>query len=256
VPNKLNKHKSFCPIITRRGRPNIAHAGAISALAHQLYWDFERLENGSYRPQISTNLFQILISDADKKELGEIAIREGQLKANRIRSGEQNIELATLAAKREWIQSQSEDYTTEFWMVPNRKPVLEALLGAQSVRAVKQICEDSYVTRTVGLQGGDLKQLTICTWPISPGSVLPMYLSMYARVFVAAKNDKRFPRSGRPSSRAKQLWFLARTIAGAVYGVRIRTSQNLVGSKRPDELFEESHSGKPRRVRTIATTRN
>jgi len=86
------------------------------------------------------------------------------------------------------------------------------------------------------------------TWPIDPSSMLPTYLSKHATTFVASKNDKRYPHSDRPSSRAKQLWFVSRSLAGAVYGVSIRTAINLVGSKRPDEMFEESRSGKPPRA--------
>ena len=86
-------------------------------------------------------------------------------------------------------------------------------------------------------------------WPIAAGSVLPMYLSQHAAEFIAAKHDKRFPLSDRPTSQLKQLWFLSRALAAALYGVKLRTAINLVGSKRPEEVFEESRAAKPLRKR-------
>jgi hypothetical protein len=94
---------------------------------------------------------------------------------------------------------------------------------------------------------GRVEILDLPAWPISMGSVLPMYLTKHAVEFIAAKKDRRFPRSGRPSSRLKQLWFLSRALAGAIFGMKTRTAINIVGSKRPEQVFEESRAAKPLR---------
>lgn len=74
-------------------------------------------------------------------------------------------------------------------------------------------------------------------------------MSQFAEEFVEAKRDPRYPRSNRPSNQLKQLWFLSRALAGAVYGVKTRTAINLVGSMRPERVFHESRDGKPARKR-------
>lgn len=79
------------------------------------------------------------------------------------------------------------------------------------------------------------------------GLAVQVPLGQYACEFIAARKDTRFLRStDRPTSRLKQLWFLSRALAGALYGVGTRTAMNLVGSMRPEQMFEESREGKPR----------
>lgn len=79
-------------------------------------------------------------------------------------------------------------------------------------------------------------------------SVLPLYLSEHAVEFVAALNDPRYPlASVRPTTRLKQLWFLSRALAGAIFGVKTRTAINLVGSRRPEQTFEDARAAEPTR---------
>jgi hypothetical protein len=89
-------------------------------------------------------------------------------------------------------------------------------------------------------------------WPIPAGSTLPTYLSEYAEQYIAALHDRRFPRcdtATRPTNRLKQFWFLSHALAGALYGVTTRTAMNLVGSLRPEEIFQVSRDAKPKRRR-------
>jgi hypothetical protein len=80
-------------------------------------------------------------------------------------------------------------------------------------------------------------------WPISLGSMFPEDLGKHAESWIKALNDPRFPggRSSqkRPSNERKQLWFLARALAGTVYGIEPSTAVAVVGSMRPEELFIE-----------------
>jgi len=89
------------------------------------------------------------------------------------------------------------------------------------------------------------------TWVADSGWEHPPHLPVqYAEQYVAALNDPRFPTcdtSKRSSTRLKQLWFLSRALAGAVFGVKPRTAINLVGSMRPEQVFQEARAGKPAR---------
>jgi hypothetical protein len=131
--------------------------------------------------------------------------------------------------------------------IPGEPDVFDALLSAQTTEQVKEICRDALTEVTREIHGVERK-LTVPNWPISSGSVLPMYLSQYAAEFLAAKTHPKYPRSAtRPTTRLKQIWFLSRVLAGALYGVRARTAVNLVGSKRPEQVFNESRSSKSTR---------
>ena len=129
--------------------------------------------------------------------------------------------------------------------------VLETLLDPKtSPERVREICKGAFMTRTFEIEPGVTKDVEVPAWPIMVGSVLPGYLSEHAEEYVAALQDRRFPRcdvSRRPSNQLKQLWFLSRALAGAIYGVKTRTAINLVGSMRPEQVFHESREGKPAR---------
>jgi hypothetical protein len=134
--------------------------------------------------------------------------------------------------------------------VPGEPEVFEELLRAETPAEVRRICNDAFVSITIEVALGQKKDVVVPNWPISAGSMLPSYLSQYAAEFLAARKDPRFPRStDRPTSRLKQLWFLSRALAGALYGVRTRTAINIVGSMRPEQMFEKSRDGKPARKR-------
>ena len=129
--------------------------------------------------------------------------------------------------------------------------MVETLLAPDTTpEEIRALCQDAFMTRiiTVGSETREVEEYP--AWPIAVGSVVPGYLSKYAEEFVAAKRDPRFPRcdvSRRPTNLCKQLWFLARALAGAVLGIKTRTAINLVGSTRPEGIFDYSRQAKPKR---------
>lgn len=125
--------------------------------------------------------------------------------------------------------------------------VIEELLRADTPEKIKEICSDAFTTRRVEVEPGVEIDIPVPNWPISSESVLPRHLAQHAKEFIDAKNDRRFPRSSRPTNRLKQLWFLARALAGAVLGIKTRTAINLVGSMRPEEMFHRTREGKSKR---------
>jgi hypothetical protein len=140
--------------------------------------------------------------------------------------------------------------------VPAQPDVLRALMGAKTPAQVRDICKGAFVRRKVEVvdpitsKPAGYRDVEIRNWPIASGSMFPRHLSQYAEQFIVAKQDSRFPHSSRPTNLLKQLWFLSRALAGAVFGIQTRTAINLVGSKRPEQIFEESRAAKWERVRT------
>jgi hypothetical protein len=245
------------------GRPRMADAGTLYAFAHQFYWDFRRIAEGYFRWKRDEDTYRELAGEIDRENLQlnnyqKVAlvqavrreIEEGRLtkadKISRLRElGKENVHVT-----HEWLHGEAAEASRKQIKVPGRPEVIKALLQARTPADVRSICKDAFVSRKVEIAPGVEKELTIPDWPIPVGSVLPGYLSEYAAQIIAAKNDHRFPKSTtRPSSLWKQLWFLSRALAGALYGVSTRTTINLVGSMRPDESFEESNAAKPVRKR-------
>jgi hypothetical protein len=134
--------------------------------------------------------------------------------------------------------------------VPGEPDIVASLLKAKTPQEIQELCKDAFGWGPRETLPGVVRDVMHANWPISVGSPLPMYLTQYAAEFIAARKDPRFPKSTRrPTSRLKQLWFLSRALAGALYGVKTRTAINLVGSKRPEQVFEESRSARPSRKR-------
>ncbi len=245
------------------GRPKIADAGTVYSFAHQFYWDFRRIQEGYSRWKYDQEEYERAIREVDAYNLGLsesqkvalVQVVRKDVEAGRLAPAEKmsrlrELGIANLAATREWLKVEVGELVRTQIKVPGKPEVIEALLNAETSEAVQNICTDAVASRTVEVRPGVKKELTIPNWPIPAGSVLPMYLAENAAQFIAAKNDPRFPKSTtRPSSKLKQLWFLSRALAGALYGISVRTSINLVGSKRPDEMFEESRAGKSIRKR-------
>jgi hypothetical protein len=223
---------------TRGPRP--LDPGTLYAFAHQLYWDFRRLAEGSHRWRFDENEYKRLLNESGGIQLSEeqrasvaqcVAeeILAGRLKETEKEERIRALEQSTLEMTHEWRHVQAAREARKQLRIPGEPDVLELLLRAEDAEQVRKICEDAP------------------NWPISSGSVLPTYLSQHASAFVAATKDSRFPRSGRPTSQLKQLWFLSRALAGAVFEVKTRTAINLVGSNRPEQIFEGSRAGKPAR---------
>lgn len=144
-------------------------------------------------------------------------------------------------------QNQAAKQARSMIRVPAKTDVIEELLRADTPEKIKQICSDAFTTRRVEVEPGVEIDIPFSNWPISSESVLPKYLAQHAKEFIDAKNDRRFPRSSRPTNRLKQLWFMARALAGAVLGIKTRTAINLVGSMRPEEMFHRTREGKSKR---------
>lgn len=231
---------------------------SLYAFAHQLYWDFRLLAEGSYRWIIDKKKHNQLIVEAQKAQLddeqksrlkqrAEKEVRAGRLKEEQKEGWLRDIEESELLSTREWLHFLAAHEARKQLKIPGEPDVVKRLLQARTAEQVRRICKDASVTREVEIKPGQTKGVVVRNWPISPGSVLPYYLSEYASQFITAKSSRRFPRSDRPSNRLRQLWFLSRALAGAIFGVKTRTAINLVGSKRPEQIFEESRAAKPTR---------
>ena len=253
------------------GRPKMADAGTLYAFAHQFYWDFRRLSEGHVRWVHDQEEYERTVKELDTPDLAlsprqklalAKAVRE-DVAAGRLAEAEKvarlkELGIMNLQLTRQSLHREVEESTRKPVKVPGKPEMIEALLRAQTPEAVRAICGDAFVRRSVEVAPGVTKEVNWPNWPnwpISAGSVLPEYLAEHALQFIAAKSDFRFPKStSRPSSQLKQLWFLSRALAGALYGVSVRTSVNLVGGKRPDEIFEESRAAKS--SRRVARRRN
>lgn len=238
------------------GRPRRVDPQTLYAFAHQFYWDFRRLAEGSYRHRLNQGNYNRLLAEAERTQLSgeqkssvkhhvEKEIRAGRLKEEEKQSRLRDEEDGLLRATQEWHRYQAADEASERVKIPGEPDVLRALLQARTPKQVRRICKDAFVTREVEVEPGRTRSILVPNWPLSAGSVLPYHLSRCAEDFVAALRDRRFPRSDRPSNRLKQLWFLSRALAGAIFGIKARTAINLVGSRTPEQIFEESRAGKP-----------
>jgi len=251
------------------GRPQKADAGTLYSFAHLFYWDFRRIAEGFTRRKLDRAEYERLSKEIDKiafrltpEQLAEIeakadeAMQSGQLKeSDRPRWIHDREDSWLLAIRQDALQWAGQEATRQL-KVPGEPDVITQLLQAETPEEVGGICKDAFAQVNCEIAPGVFKELTLPNWPIPVGSVLPRYLTEYASEFLAAKSDPRFPKSTkRPSSGLKQLWFLSRALAGALYGVSTRTAINLVGSKRPEQTFQESHAAKPVRRRVKAGER-
>ena len=244
------------------GRPQKVDPGTLYAFAHQFYWDLKHLNEGYVRWKVDEEEYKqlasaiehynIQLSEEQNRAIARVIV--GEVKEGRIPKGEKELRLKDAAAgnreaTRMSLYEEAEEMTRKPIKVPGRSEVIEALLNAETPDEVREICRDAFAPRTIQTEAGP-REVMMSNWPIAAGSVHPRYLSEYATEFIAAAHDARFPKStSRPSSRLKQLWFLSRALAGALYGVTTRTAINLVGSKRPEEVFAESRDAKPIRHR-------
>ena len=102
--------------------------------------------------------------------------------------------------------------------IPGEPRTIAALFEAQTVKQVRAICQNS-------------------AWMAKqPHSYVSRCLPTFAKQFLNAKADRHFPNSDRISSTEKRLWFVARFLAGALYGLSGRRSMNLIGPGRAEEI--------------------
>jgi hypothetical protein len=242
------------------GRRQIADPGSLYSFAHLFYWDLKRLVEGGQRwrfdearhAQLKAEIEEadLDLSPEQKRSVEEVMqqeIREGRLKVTDIAKRRTDLEQGLLEATREFLLQDAAEQARRTLKIPGEPEVFDALLKAETPEQVREICEDAFVMRSIEVAPGQYREVEVRNWPISGGSTLPMYLAQYASEFLAARADRRFPRSSRSSSRLKQIWFLSRALAGALHGIKTRTAINLVGSKRPEQVFYESRLAKPTR---------
>ena len=241
------------------GRPKEADPGTLYSFAHQFYWDFRRLDEGRRRWALDTGKLQQWTKELENLDIPAEAaskadeeILAGRLEASRKQERLRELKEQLSATRWLWPDLAKED-SMKWVKIPGEPEVIKELLDPETTPArLRDLCKDAVMTRTVQVEPGVKKEIEIPAWPIPAGSPFPTYLAQYAEQYVAALHDPRFPNcdvSIRPSSRLKQFWFLSRALAGAVFGVRTRTAINLVGSLRPEEIFEDSRDAKPARKR-------
>ncbi len=241
------------------GRPKRANPWELYVLSQQLYLDFWRLAEGRYKLFHDRQEYERLIADANRtidyspheaarveKDVEE-EVRKGLLD----RTEKQNrISALKREESREILKFIAEEESTKRIKVRGEPDVIEALLAPDTTpQQIRDLCREAFMTIDMTL-GSDSQEVEVPAWPITAGSVLPRYLSEHAEAFIEARRDPRFPRcalSRRRSTLWKQLWFLSRALAGAVFGIRTRTALNLVGATRPDNPFQSSRYGKTKR---------
>jgi hypothetical protein len=244
------------------GRPQIVDPGTLYTFAHLFYWDFKRLVEGGQRWRLDEAKYAELKAGIEKGNL-ELTpeqkrsieegirqeIQDGHLKVTDVGKRRSDMEQDLLEITRHLMHRDAAEEARRTLKIPGEPEVFEALLKAETPGQIREICDDAFVTRSIEVSPGQYREVRVANWPISGGSTLPRYLAEYAPEFLAAMADPRFPRSSRASSRLKQIWFLSRALAGALYGIKTRTAINLVGSKRPEQVFYESRLAKPTRRR-------
>jgi hypothetical protein len=253
------------------GRPKRVDAGLLYGFAHLFYWDLKTVAEGAYRVYVDKPKLERLTQEAEATQLSEEQlavldqcvleeIQTGRLpasdKAQRLHELTDNLLFDVKFAE----HNTAADLSRKTVRIPGEPDIIAQLLSATKPEQIVEICKDAFTTRRVEIEPGVVREVRVPNWLISGGSELPMYLSKYATVLIEARNDPRFPKSMRPSTRLKQLWFVSRALAGAIFGVTTRTAINLVGSMRPDEMFHELRDGKParkqRKAKQIATRRH
>ena len=234
------------------GRPRKTETGRLYALAHHFYWELKTIDEGLFRSRVGREKRELLIRESEEsarlnaQELAELErgvrrqIQAGWLPENqredRIRELKEDFEF-----ERRFVgRNAAMELSSKPIKIPPEPEVIDDLLNAKASDQIKKICRDAFTTSKVKDETGETIEVAIPNWTISGSSLLPRSLSQFASEFIEAKSDPRFPTSGRPTSRLKQLWFLSRALAGAVHGLRTRTAINLIGSVRPDETIQLS----------------
>jgi len=244
------------------GRPQRVDPGTLYAFAHQFYWDFRRLAEGKprllfdekkYEQLISERQENLQLSPEQKARAAEVAdeeVRSDRIPVSEKEARRRDIEDAQLTVTREWLNRETSEECTRELKFKGEPDVIESLLDPSTTpERIRALCEEASMHKIVQV-GCEIREVEVAAWPIAAGSVLPRYLTEYAEQYVAALRHRRFPGcavSARPSNRLKQLWFVSRALAGALFGVTTRTAINLVGSLRPEQVFQESRYAKPAR---------
>jgi len=250
------------------GRPSLVDRRKLLSLAHYFYWELKSLIEPPVRIVLDRKNEERLKLEVEKtaslstEELAELEgdvdsqIQRGWLlqerRQDRIRELKEEIEFHRQFSGRNAARRLSERETK----IPGEPEVLHKLLSAATPEEIAEICSDAFVLMNEKSFAGEPVQVSRPNWPISDGSLLPGSLARHATQFLEAKKDKRFPKSERPTTRKKQLWFLSVALAGAVCGVSIRTAINHIGAFMPErnqdsaQLTKKSSPAKPSKGRS------
>jgi hypothetical protein len=247
------------------GRPQNVDDGTLYALAHHFYWELKTVQEGFHKIIVDRKKHALLMQELEitSKLNAEAMARLKQgidrnIQVGNIPENERESRLLEMKEEiefhRKFTGSNSAiEVSQKRVRVPGDSDVIDDLLNAKTPDRIREICADAFITRRVESEPGNVLEFQMPNWPISSLSRLPSSLSQYASEFIEAKNDLRFPKSGRPTSRLKQLWFLSRALAGIAHGLSVRTAINRLGSVRPDEGTMLSKLSKRSRRRKKAT---
>lgn len=232
------------------------------AFAHQFYWDFRRLSEGGIRRKFDKSKYDALTAHLDEIPVidEEDRARHRQIVTTEIAVGRldpclreerlRDIEDSERLVRQESYRQEAVAEATKQIKIRAETDVVNALLDPHiTADQIRELCKDAFMMRRITI-GNETRDVEVLAWPLPPGSTFPMYLSEYAEQYVMALNDPRFPHcdvSVRRSTRLKQFWFLSRALAGALFGISVRTAINLVGSQRPEQMFTAARYAKPRR---------
>jgi hypothetical protein len=230
------------------GRPSKVDTLTLYVLARYFYGEFTAIQRGPGK--------RFVLNEYKKANLVKIAEETSQLRGASLAGLEQGVDrqiaLGHLpAGEREGrLRDLREDIefdrlfggTNAARMLSKksvnvrREPeIIDRLLNAKTPAQIKRICAKAFANYSEVTFEGSIAEVPRPSWPISNASLLPGALSQHASAFIEARSGPKFPKSDRPSSRSKQLWFLARALAGFSYGLETRTAINRISSVRPDE---------------------
>jgi hypothetical protein len=227
-----------------RPGPKPASREALKLFAHLYYRDLTALAEGRPESSWDWDCFSRETRELSKAKLTygervkiqeqvEREIRAQLLKEDARENTLHDLQTIGLVEKQERRREAAATKAASTKLQRGRPKTVQALLEATSVEQVRQICRSAFKIVCAEIGVGSCTRVRVENWPIDSGSMFPECLAQHAEQFIHAKNEPRFPRSERASSKKKKLWFYACSLAAAVLGIKTRTAINLLGSKVP-----------------------
>lgn len=235
------------------GRPRTADPKVLYGLASHLYWELKTVNEPKHKT-VGEGLSRYRVDRKERARLLWQARKDAKLTPEELaeleRGVDERIQKGFLpeSERETCIRELTKDAEFErrfggvngarresqkLIPIPGNSEIIDSLLNSITRGQVREICAEGFGTG----KAGDSHEPT---WQVSTGSLLPRTLQGHAARVIEALNDSRYPKSGRKTSRLKQLWFLSRALAGAAQGISTRTAINLLGSVRPDEIGDIS----------------
>jgi hypothetical protein len=227
-------------------------AAKLSMLARKFYFEFLALRDGGSHQQFDYKCYRRLTDKLDNLEikLSESGIRfvemivEERIQSGRLQGIEKARELlklqdSALQGLRFFWREMAADEAMKTHHFKPQPATVDALLAAEALNRVREICASANPAWPSGRRqwlpdGMDAELIN------EERPTLAEALSRHANEFIAAKKDRRYPKSvNRPTSQIKRLWFISVALAGAVYGVELRTAIDALGATRPEEETQQ-----------------